>query len=116
VILSRDRNVTASFREPESAEATLTVTVTSPALSVESPEGIACPEQCTLTRPVGTPVTLTAIRSIEDSLQWSEDCAGTAGTDPTCDVVLDGETNVSVGYQPPVEPPTDTTDTGPILR
>jgi hypothetical protein len=120
--LSRDRRVTATFGEPEPVEATLTVTLTSANISVaSSPEGISCPDACTLTRPVGTKVTLTADRTGEASsealFQWGGECSDTPGTDSTCDVVLGGETSASVGYQPPVESPTDTTDTtGPILR
>ncbi len=118
LILSRDRAVSASFVERGPATATLTVTVTAENLSVGSdPGGIACPEACILTQPLGTPVSLVAIRTSHTSprqlFAWGGDCGGTPGDTDTCGLVLDGDKEVSVGYQPLPPPPPPTTTTSP---
>jgi hypothetical protein len=113
LILSRERAATASFAETEPASGTLTVTVTSDGLSVGSdPEGIACPRACTITLPVGSPVSLTATRTGDplpvDPFDWGGACDETPGTSSTCGLVLDPVTNVSVGYQVVTSPRTTT--------
>ena len=102
--LGGERAATATFVEAEPATATLTVTVTADDLTVGSdPEGIACPDACTLTLPVGSPVSLTASRTgdppPEDPFDWDGACGETPGDSDTCQLVLDADASVSVGYQ-----------------
>lgn len=102
--LSRDRAASASFAEVEPETAALTVEVTADGLSVGSdPEGIACPDACSITLPVGSPVSLTATRTGEplpvDPFDWGGACEETPGDTDTCGLVLDKDTSVSVGYQ-----------------
>jgi Divergent InlB B-repeat domain len=102
--LSGERAATATFVEAEQATATLTVTVTADDLTVGSdPEGIACPDACTLTLPVGSPVSLTASRTgdppPEDPFDWDDACGQTPVDSDTCELMLDADASVSVGYQ-----------------
>jgi Divergent InlB B-repeat domain len=101
---SGERAATATFVEAAPATATLTVTVTADDLSVGSnPEGIACPDVCTLRLEVGSPVSLTASRTgdppPEDPFEWGDACGETPGDSDTCELVLDADASVSVGYQ-----------------
>jgi hypothetical protein len=102
--LSGERAATATFVGAETATATLTVTVTADELTVGSdPEGIVCPDACTLTLPVGSPVSLVASRTGDpppvDPFDWDGACGETPGDSDTCELVLDADATVSVGYQ-----------------
>jgi hypothetical protein len=103
VTMDASKQVAATFVDVPQ-ELSVTIAGNGSGMVTSDPVGINCTAgTCTATYPFGTPVTLTATTTDQNSTfaGWSGDCTG---PDPTCTVSMNGPKSVTATFDGPGNP------------